>query len=99
MKRTGSDAKTSKSRNSSTRRGRSTLPRLNSPDLRFVVCIKNDGYIDLVPGQVYKVAKQQEARSECLLRVVDGSGESYLYPFRFFAPIHAPRRLFQMMET
>lgn len=98
MKRTESEKKTSKSKSSSTKRPGVRLPRLTSPHLRFVVCINNGGYVDLEPLKVYRVRRDKDAQVHGLLRVVDGSGEDYLYPARFFQPIFAPSRLFGLVE-
>jgi hypothetical protein len=69
---------------------------LTSPDLRFVVCVKGNVNVDLEPFRVYKVKRDAAARRDGLLRVVDESGEDYLYPARYFQPIVAPARLFQL---
>jgi hypothetical protein len=60
-----------------------------------VVCVKGNVNVDLEPFRVYKVKRDAEARRAGLLRVVDESGEDYLYPARYFQPIVAPARLFQ----
>jgi hypothetical protein len=98
MKRMESGKKTSRSRSSSTKKANGRLLRLNSPHLRFVVCVKSGGYVDLQPLKVYKVRRDKSARADGLLRVVDESGEDYLYPAEFFRPIRAPGRLFQIVE-
>ncbi len=97
MKRTESVAKTSKSSGSSNRR-RSAVPRLMSPDLKFVVCIKGAG-VDLEPMKVYKVIHDPAALTEGLLRVVDGSGEDYLYPAPNFLPIAVGRGLLRVARA
>lgn len=93
MKRTESAKKTSKSRSSSTNTTRLRIPKITSPDLRFVVCVKTGGYVDLEPLKVYRVRPDPVARAEGLLRVIDRSGEDYLYPAENFLPIQAPRTL------
>lgn len=65
---------------------------------RYVRCIDNRAYVShkdqpapnyhlaaLVVGQIYKVASPQENDGD-LLRVIDESGEDYLYPARYFEP-------------
>jgi hypothetical protein len=63
-----------------------------------VVCIKTGGYVDLEPLKVYKVRRDAAALAQHLLRVVDGSGEDYLYPADFFQPIIAAHDLFKAVE-
>jgi hypothetical protein len=98
MKRMESGKKTSRSKSSSTKKANGRLLRLTSPELRFVVCVKSGGYVDLQPLKVYKVRRDKSAGAHGLLRVVDESGEDYLYPAEFFRPIRAPGRLFQIVE-
>jgi hypothetical protein len=98
MKRTESEEKISKSKSTSTRRAGARLPRLTSPQLRFVVCINDGGFVDLEPLKVYQVKRDKDALAHSLLRVVDGSGEDYLYPARFFRPIYASSKLFTLIE-
>jgi hypothetical protein len=53
----------------------------------FVVCLRNDGAEDLEPRKLYAVVRDEAAAGEGLLRVIDESGEDYLYPAEFFAPV------------
>jgi hypothetical protein len=99
MKRTASGKRTSKSSVSATSAGTSKIPSLSSARLRFVVCVKNGGYVDLEPLKVYKVLADREARTRGMLRVVDASGEDYLYPAGFFRPIQVTSKLFQLIEA
>jgi len=57
-----------------------------------VVCVKNEGYVDLEPRRVYRVRPDKIARTEGLLRIIDDSGDDYLYPAEFFAPVHLPAK-------
>jgi hypothetical protein len=62
---------------------------------QYVRCVKNDTLFvedeaeDLAPhliiGRVYKVAPPEENDGD-MLRVIDGSGEDYLYPVTYFEP-------------
>ncbi|MEX2555810.1 MAG: hypothetical protein WEB06_09270 [Actinomycetota bacterium] len=53
----------------------------------FVVCLRNDGAEDLEPRKLYAVVPDAAASAQGFLRVVDESGEDYLYPAEFFAPV------------
>lgn len=46
----------------------------------FAVCVANDGCEDLSAGMLYRVLPDEKAVGEGLLRVIDDSGEDYLYP-------------------
>jgi hypothetical protein len=59
---------------------------------RFVVCLKNKGYeVSLERRKIYQVLPDPRAAKHGLIRVVDESGEDYLYPQNFFAPIELPQ--------
>ena len=61
---------------------------------RFAVCLKNTGYeASLEPRKIYEVLPDQEAEKHRQLRVIDESGEDYLYPESFFAAIELPQPL------
>lgn len=61
---------------------------------RFAVCIDNEGYpASLELRKIYRVFPDKKAAKHSLMRVVDESGEDYLYPERFFVPIRLPQAL------
>lgn len=61
---------------------------------RFVVCIKNKGYeVSLEPRKLYQVLPDRGAAKHQQLRIVDESGENYLYPEGYFAEIELPQAL------
>ena len=99
MKRMASGKKTSRSNGSSTKRERTVGSSAKPSRVRFVVCIKSGGYVDLEPLKVYRVRSDVHAGADGLMRVIDASGEDYLYPARFFRPIQAPPQLFKLVEA
>jgi hypothetical protein len=63
----------------------------NQSDLQFAVCIRNDDYpASLEVRKVYRVIPDPEAEQREHVRVVDESGEAYLYPAEYFVPITLP---------
>ena len=61
---------------------------------RFVLCVRNDEYpASLELRKVYRVLPDRPAAKEKMLRVVDESGEDYLYPADFFVPISVPKKV------
>ena len=61
---------------------------------QFVVCIKNNGYeASLEPRKINQVLSDKEAESHKMIRVVDESGEDYLFPVNLFSPISLPQTL------
>ncbi|MGE0827056.1 MAG: hypothetical protein AB7G75_25610 [Candidatus Binatia bacterium] len=58
---------------------------------QFAVCIDNTGYpTSLELRKIYQVLPDEKAAKHKLVRVIDESGEDYLYPQRFFVPIELP---------
>jgi hypothetical protein len=59
---------------------------------QLVVCIDNDGYAaSLEKRKIYLALRDADAGKHGLLRIVDESGEDYLYPKAFFRPIVLPQ--------
>jgi hypothetical protein len=68
------------------------MPKL--PSKHLVVCVKNDGYAaSLERRKLYLVVRDAAAEKHGLLRIIDESGEDYLYPKVFFRQIALPRSL------
>jgi hypothetical protein len=58
----------------------------------FAVCIRNEGYeASLELRKIYQNVSDHESERHGLLRIVDESGEDYLYPKGFFLPIDLPQ--------
>ena len=84
MKRTASAKKSSNARSTSTRRRK-------SPPARFAVCVRNDGYeASLERNKIYTVLPDDEAERDGDLRVIDESGEDYLFSADRFVAIEVP---------
>jgi hypothetical protein len=62
-----------------------------TPKKQLVVCLRNQGYeVSLEPRKVYAALPDEDAARHGQLRVVDESGEDYLYPAKHFAAIELP---------
>ncbi len=61
---------------------------------QFVVCIKNTDYpASLELHKIYRVIPDADAAEDGDVRVVDESGEDYLYPVSYFAAIKVPAKV------
>lgn len=59
---------------------------------QLVVCVENDGYpASLEKRKIYVALRDLEAEKLDLLRIVDESGDDYLYPKAFFRSIALPQ--------
>jgi hypothetical protein len=60
----------------------------------LVVCINNEGYsVSLERRKLYVTMPDAEAATHGQLRVIDESGEDYLYPQEFFVAVELPQSL------
>lgn len=90
MKRMVSAGKKSNGRGTSTKGDAG--PRRSTA--RFVVCVENAHYTaSLEQHKIYRVIPDKDAARDGDLRVVDESGEDYLYPADWFVPIQPPPRV------
>lgn len=62
--------------------------------MSYAVCLSNEGYAaSLEPRKLYEILPDGDAKARGMLRVVDESGEDYLYPASTFAPVQLPGNL------
>ncbi len=57
----------------------------------FALCVQNKDCEDLEKRKIYQVLPDKEAEKEGYLRVIDESGEDYLYPQSYFVLVQLPR--------
>lgn len=58
---------------------------------RCVICLSNEGYTAaLEVRKLYRAVADENAESLGMIRVVDESGEDYLYPASMFAAVDLP---------
>lgn len=68
------------------------MKRRKSRTTRFAVCVDNRGYpASLELHKIYRVLADADAESEGDIRVVDESGEDYLYSANRFVEIEPPQ--------
>lgn len=61
---------------------------------KYVVCLDNTGYpVALEKHKIYRVLADAQAARDDFLRVIDESGEDYLYPGRMFALVELPLKV------
>ena len=66
----------------------------------FAVCIHNgESDVDLVVGKIYRVVRPKRNDRPSDVRVLDESGEDYLYPRGWFVPITLPLKARQALAT
>ncbi|MBN2575596.1 MAG: hypothetical protein JXP73_13610 [Deltaproteobacteria bacterium] len=66
----------------------------------YVLCVRNDGYpASLLVRRLYRRLPDRGAAARGLIRVVDESGEDYLYPEKLFVPITLSRPVARAMQA
>ena len=65
----------------------------------YVICIDNREYpVSLEMHKLYRVLADEDAFQDGDLRILDESGEDYLYPAEYFLSINLPRETKQQLE-
>jgi hypothetical protein len=65
---------------------------------QFAICVENEGYpASLELWKVYRVLPDEKAAKHQLVRIIDESGEDYLYSERSFIPIKLPQAVEKAM--
>ncbi len=57
----------------------------------YALCVENKDSEDLEKRKIYQLLPDKEAEEEGYLRVIDESGEDYLYPQSYFILVSLPR--------
>ncbi len=66
--------------------------------LKFLICINNENYeASLEKWKIYPAVKGEE-EIEGYVRIIDESGEDYLYPEDYFFPIELPSVVLEKLE-
>ena len=61
---------------------------------RFAVCIDNKGYeASLIPRKIYEIIPAEQAEQDDFVRMIDESGEDYLYHKNHFVFIELPEEV------
>lgn len=59
---------------------------------KLVVCLRNDGYeVSLERLKIYQAIPDEDAEKHKQIRVIDESGEDYLFPANFFKEVELPQ--------
>ena len=56
----------------------------------FTLCVEDGGLEDLETRKIYQVLPDRDAAREGYIRVIDESGEDYIYPSDLFVPVKLP---------
>ena len=62
-----------------------------SKEQSFALCIENKDCEDLEKRKIYRVLPDDEAKKEGFMRIIDESGDDYLYPESYFILVELSR--------
>ena len=65
---------------------------MSTREKRFAICVDNRGAGDLDIRKVYRVLQDKDAAATGYVRVIDESGEDYLYPADYLVIIELPQK-------
>ena len=60
-------------------------------ETQFVLCIRKEECDDLETRKIYQFVPDKTSAADGYIRVIDESGEDYLYPQDYFVPIELPQ--------
>ena len=66
---------------------------------QYALCIENRGCDDLVKRKLYRLVPDEEAAQEGYVRVIDESGEDYLYPQSYFVMVDVPHQAHAILRA
>jgi hypothetical protein len=59
---------------------------------RLMLCLRNDGYeVSLERRKIYTALPDAEPARHGQVRIIDESGEDYLFPAKYFGPVDLPK--------
>ena len=65
-----------------------------TPSHQLVICIENEDYpASLEKRKIYEAIRDPAAEKHGQIRVIDESGEDYLYPQEYFVPASLPKNI------
>jgi hypothetical protein len=71
-----------------------------APSTKFILCVDHGGHPEaLEPRKFYRLVSDPTAAAEGMRRVIDESGEDYLYPAACFVELPLPSSVEAQLET
>ena len=66
---------------------------------KFALCVENKDCEDLEKRKIYQVLPDDDAAKEGYVRVIDESGEDYLYPESYFVLVQLPHKAQEALQV
>ena len=69
------------------------------PNPRYVICVDNSEYPALLElHKIYRALADKDAQADGDMRIVDESGEDYLFPADYFIPLELPQTIVRALN-
>ena len=66
---------------------------------RFAICVDNSEYpASLELHKIYRVLPDKDAQTDGDMRIIDESGEDYLFPADYFIPVELPQAVIRVLN-
>ncbi len=66
---------------------------------RFAICVDNSEYpASLELHKIYRVLPDKDAQTDGDMRIIDESGEDYLFPADYFIPVKLPQTVIRVLN-
>jgi hypothetical protein len=76
------------------------MKQAKAPSGKFAICVNNTDYpVSLELHKLYRLVPDEEAERDGDLRVIDESGEDYLYPADYFLAVEFPQTIQRTLQT
>ena len=70
------------------------MKKRRKPNIKFAVCINNSEYpASLELHKIYRILSDEDAAKDGDVRIIDESGEDYLYPAEWFITMDLPQEV------
>jgi len=67
---------------------------------KYLICVNNEGYsTSIEKRKLYERVEVSESEKFNLVRIIDESGEDYLYPYNFFIGIKLNKEIEEAVES
>lgn len=69
------------------------------PMQKFAICLDNQDYrASLEPKKLYEIIPDRQAAKHKMIRIIDESGEDYLFPENLFAELPLPEQIAEKLK-
>ena len=72
---------------------------MKGPKRNYVLCLRAEELSDIEVRKIYEVLPDESAAKRGYVRIVDESGEDYLYPEEYFSPVQLSEKAVRALKS